>query len=250
VIAEAATGVDRLRRAARLEHIGRQAVRVSSVGDGPPLLLCNGLASPLETWGPFVEALDGHRVIAFDAPGAGDSPPPMRPLGIGGVARLAAAVLDRAGAPRAHVLGYSWGSAVAQHLAWRHADRVERLVLAAGSTGVGSVPGAPLAVLGLIAASFDVTNLRRPRTSPLGFAGQVGAIGTWSSLLWLHRVRARTLVVHGGADNAVPVVNAHVLAWGLRDAQLEVLPRADHRLFEPRHCGRVAVSVRAFLTAP
>ncbi len=244
------TGIDRLRRAARLERIGRQAVRVSSVGDGPPLLLCNGLASPLEAWGPFVEALDGHRLIAFDAPGVGESPPPVRPLGIGGIARLAAAVLDRAGAPRAHVLGYSWGSAVAQHLAWRHADRVDRLVLAAGSPGMGSVPGAPVAIVALMATTMAVGNPRRPRTSPLGFLGQIGAIGAWSSLPWLHLVRARSLVLHGGADYVVPVVNAHVLAWALRDAHLEVLPRADHLLFEPRACGRVAGSVRAFLAAP
>jgi pimeloyl-ACP methyl ester carboxylesterase len=248
--AGATTGVDRLRREARLEHLGGQAVRISSVGDGPPLLLCNGLASPLEAWGPFAEVFAGHRLIVFDAPGVGDSPPPVRPLGIGGVARLAAAVLDRVGAPRAHVLGYSWGSAVAQHLAWRHADRVDRLVLAAGSAGMGSVPGAPIAVLAMMVGTMAVANPRRPRTSPLGFAGQIGAIGTWSSLPWLHRVRARTLVVHGGADYVVPVVNAHVLAWALRDAQLEVLPRADHLLFEPRACGRVAASIRAFLAAP
>ncbi len=244
------TGIDRLRRAARIEHIGRHALRVSTVGEGPPLLLCNGLASPLEAWGPLVEALDGHRLVAFDAPGVGDSPAPLRPLGIGGVARLATAVLDRVGVSRAHVLGYSWGSAVAQQLAWRHAGRVDRLVLAAGSTGMGSVPGAPPAVLALMATTMRAGNPRRPRTSPLGFLGQIGAIGTWSSLPWLPLVRARTLVLHGGADAVAPVVNAHVLAWALADAHLEVLPRADHLLFETRWCERTAAAVRTFLAAP
>lgn len=242
-------GVARLRRAATIAHLGRHPVRMSVVGEGPVLLLCNGLASPIEAWGPLVDTLPGFRVVAFDAPGVGDSPAPTRPITIGTVARLATEVLDRAGAGRAHVLGYSWGGAVAQHLAWRHPARVDRLVLAAASAGMGSVPGAPLALAPLVVSMLRPSNPRRARTSPLGFLTQIGAIGAWSSLPWLHQVQARTLVLHGGADYAVPVINAHVLAWGLRDARLELLPRADHLVFEPRTVDRVATSLRNFLTA-
>jgi pimeloyl-ACP methyl ester carboxylesterase len=242
-------GTTRLRSAATVVHLGRHPVRTSVVGDGPPLLLCNGLASPIEAWGPLVDELPGFRIIAFDAPGVGDSPAPTRPITIGTVARLATEVLDHAGVTRAHVLGYSWGGAVAQHLAWRHAARVDRLVLASASAGMGSVPGVPLALAPLLVSMLHPDNPRRARTSPLGFLTQIGAIGSWTSLPWLHKVAARTLVVHGGADYAVPAINAHVLAWGLRDARLELLPRADHLVFEPRSVGRIAASVRTFLTA-
>lgn len=242
-------GTARLRRAARIVHLGPHPVRMSVVGDGPTLLVCNGLASPIETWGPLVDALHGFRVVAFDAPGVGDSPAPVRPITIGTVARLATEVLDVAGVARAHVLGYSWGGAVAQHLAWRHAGRVDHLVLVAASAGMGSVPGLPLALAPLVVSALRRDDLRRPRTSPAGFLAQIGAIGAWSSLPWLHRVQAPTLVVHGGADYAVPVINAHVLAWGLPDARLELLPRADHLVFAPRTVDAVATSVARFLTA-
>lgn len=242
-----ADGSTRLTQAASILHVGRQPLRVSAVGRGRPLLLCNGLAGPIESWGPFVDALSGVRVIAFDAPGVGDSPAARGPLTIGKVATLATAVLDHVGVERADVLGYSWGGAVAQHLAWRHAARVERLVLAASSTGAWSVPGLPVAFAPVLLSMLWGAGPRRPRTSPLGFCGQVGAIGTWTSLPWLHQLRAPTLVVHGGADYLVPAINAHVLAWGIPTAQLELLPRADHFLFEPRHVAAVAREVAAFL---
>ena len=51
-----------------------------------------------------------------------------------------------------------------------------------------------------------------------------------------------------GADYLVPVINAHLLAWGLRDSRLQLFPRADHLLFEPATVGRVAPSIATFLT--
>jgi pimeloyl-ACP methyl ester carboxylesterase len=45
------------------------------------------------------------------------------------------AVLDAAGIGRAHVLGASLGGMVAQELAIRHAERVDRLVLACTTPG-------------------------------------------------------------------------------------------------------------------
>ena len=47
-------------------------INVRDEGDGTPLLLINGLTRSLGSWEPFTDALRGHRVISFDAPGVGE----------------------------------------------------------------------------------------------------------------------------------------------------------------------------------
>src|ERR1035437_1461135 len=48
--------------------VGGLSLHVQVQGEGPPVLLLNGLGQPLESWDPFVAALRGRRVIRFDAP--------------------------------------------------------------------------------------------------------------------------------------------------------------------------------------
>lgn len=72
------------------------------------------------------------------------------PLGVSGLARLAAGVLDATGVERADVLGYSMGGIVTQQLAVDAPDRVRRIVLVATSCGVGSVPSSLIAVLNIV----------------------------------------------------------------------------------------------------
>ncbi len=237
----------RLHGAATRMQFGTTTVRLSSVGTGPPVLLCNGLATPIESWGPLVDSLDSFRLIAFDVPGVGDSPPRKGRLSIDGVADIAAAVLDHVEVPRAHVLGYSWGGAVAQHLAWRHPHRVDRLVLAATSVGLGAIPGLPWALVPLLRESFTASDPGRPRTSPAGLIGQLCAIATWSSLPFLAEVDAPALVLAGTADLVVPAGNAHLLAGLLRRAEIALVSGVGHRLFSARALGVVTDRLAAFL---
>ena len=48
------------------------------------------------------------------------------------------------------VLGISLGGAIAQQLAWQHADRIRRVVLVSTGTGAIMVPGAPSALLSML----------------------------------------------------------------------------------------------------
>ena len=106
-------------------------LHVEEYGDGPPLLLINGIGAHAGMWKPLREALPGPRLIAFDAPGTGRSATPPIPLSLEALARVAEGVLDELGVEQADVLGYSFGGAVAQRLARRAPERVRRLVLAA-----------------------------------------------------------------------------------------------------------------------
>src|SRR3990172_7796083 len=100
-------------------------------GSGPVLVLLHGFLLDSRMWRPQLESLPDHfTVIAWDAPGAGQSPDPPETFGIGDWADSLAGLLDAAGVDRAHVLGLSWGGILAQEFYRRHPARPRSLVLA------------------------------------------------------------------------------------------------------------------------
>ncbi|GAF45476.1 putative hydrolase [Rhodococcus wratislaviensis NBRC 100605] len=105
-------------------------LNVSQTGTGEPLLLIMGTSGSLGLWEPLVAPFaDHHRVIAFDNRGLGQSQRGDGPITVLSLAADAAALLAALEIERAHVLGWSLGSAVAQELALAHPDRVGGLVL-------------------------------------------------------------------------------------------------------------------------
>ena len=237
--------------------VGGLRVRIATQdGDGVPLLLITGIGAHVGMWEPFAERMPGRRLIAFDAPGTGGSQRPCLPLRLPALAAHVVALLDGLGVERADVLGYSWGGGLAQELARRAPDRVRRLVLCATSVGLGGMPPRPLAALLLatparyyhpalfrltvpsiaggrtarepgVLAAQEATRLAHP-PSPLGYAYQLYAAATFSSLPWLHRLRQPTLIVAGDDDPVVPVANARLLARQIPDARLHVVRGGGH----------------------
>jgi 3-oxoadipate enol-lactonase len=106
-------------------------------GEGRPLLFISGTGSDLRARpgvfdGPYAKAFD---LLAYDQRGLGRSSKPDAPYSMARYADDAAALLDHVGWASARVLGVSFGGMVAQELALRHPERVERLVLACASPG-------------------------------------------------------------------------------------------------------------------
>ena len=110
-------------------------------GEGEPLLLFSGIWGEVGLWEQLLPHLRGFRTIAFDPPGIGRSQRPPYPLSMWSLAQMGAAVLDAFGIESAHVLGASFGGAVAQQMAFSHPRRVRRLVLVSTSFGGGAMPG-------------------------------------------------------------------------------------------------------------
>ena len=212
-------------------------------GDGDPLLLLNGLTRPLESWEPFTQALGGHTIVSFDAPGSGRSPTPILPLPISMLARLAASVLDAAGLATADVLGYSHGGAVAQQLAVHAPTRVRRLVLVSTSCGVGATPGSQDALRALRPPSGASS---WPRSDAVGTLWHSMAVSSWSSIPFLGAIRAPVLVVSGARDRVVPPANSALLARRIPGAELVLLP-AGHDLQRAGAASVLARAVEPFL---
>ena len=241
---------------------------------GEPLLLINGLGANTDMWSPLAARFADRHIMLFDAPGTGRSSTPSRPMSIKGLAELAVAVLDYRGIGEADVLGYSYGGAIAQQMAWQHPDRIRRLVLAATNCGVGSVLGSPQAMFALAtpfryysktyfhrtaaalyggrtARNLDVRHrmmASRSKFPPssLGYTLQIMGGASWSSVCFLDRIQHETLVISGDDDPLIPVINAEYLADRIPNATLDIVERAGH-LFLIDDARRMGDRIRAFI---
>jgi len=100
-------------------------------GSGTPLLLIMGLAVDSTGWAlQTPEFAKHHRTTVFDNRGVGRSAKPAGPYTIAEMAEDAVGVMDALDITRAHVVGISMGGMIAQELALRYPERLDRLVLA------------------------------------------------------------------------------------------------------------------------
>ena len=111
---------------------GGVRLEVTEQGQGEPLLLICGTSQSHRLWAPLLPALTAeYHVISYDHRGIGNSGRTGGPISMASLAEDAAALLGELSFDRAHVLGWSLGSTVAQELALAHPERVASLVLAA-----------------------------------------------------------------------------------------------------------------------
>jgi 3-oxoadipate enol-lactonase len=225
-------------------------------GTGAPVLLIMGLGYPSAMWYRTRPALSAsYRTIALDNRGAGESDVPPGPYSIAMMASDAAAVLDAAGVPSAHVFGVSMGGMIAQEFALQYLERVQSLILGCTAFGGSNAKRADPAAVEMLKARtwmtreqaaeaaipfiYDTTTprhlidediaQRHPwPTSPAGYLAQLQAILGWESFSRLPQITAPTLVIHGRADRLVPSGNGELIAARIPGAQLVLLERASH----------------------
>jgi pimeloyl-ACP methyl ester carboxylesterase len=112
-------------------------------GTGPPLVLLHGgFGFDRRSWRRQIEALsDGYTVVAWDAPGCGRSSDPPPTFRLPDYADCLAGFVAALGLSQPHVLGLSFGGALALQLFGRHPTVPRSLVLAGAYAGwAGSLP--------------------------------------------------------------------------------------------------------------
>ena len=105
-------------------------------GQGPALVLLHGAYEDSRIWSRQFDALsDAFTVIAWDAPGCGLSDDPPETFTASDYGDCVAGFIDALQLTAPHVLGLSWGSALALSLYERHPDAMASLVLASAYAG-------------------------------------------------------------------------------------------------------------------
>jgi pimeloyl-ACP methyl ester carboxylesterase len=102
----------------------------TSEGNGPPVLMIQGVGVAGCGWRPQADALaHAFRVVTFDNRGIGGSTRGSAPLSIDLMADDALAIADAAGLDRFHLVGHSMGGLIAQAAALRARPRIQSLTL-------------------------------------------------------------------------------------------------------------------------
>ncbi|MEN0136450.1 MAG: alpha/beta fold hydrolase [Rhodococcus sp. (in: high G+C Gram-positive bacteria)] len=224
-----------------------QHVTAQVSGSGEPLVLLNGLSRPMASWAAFTTALDARMIVSFDAPGVGRSATPVLPLSMHALSDIVADVLDAVDVPRADVIGFSHGGAIAQQFAFSRPERVRRLVLLSTSCGSGATPGSGKKLWNSVVGARNAQRWVPART--VGALWQVAAVAGWSSIPFLGSITSPTLVVCGEHDKIVPLANSQLLRSRIPNALLSVVP-GGHDLQRPGAAETVAAQVLHFLDDP
>jgi pimeloyl-ACP methyl ester carboxylesterase len=234
-----------------------------SHGDGPPLLLLEGMGGDIPGWRRNVPTLaTRHRVVVYDHRGNGRSLMPDEPVTMAAFVDDAIAMLDAIGADRGHLYGQSFGGMVAMESALTHPDHVRSLVLActnagprrATHSGARAAKGRPYELLyseGFVrehpqhvAEDLRVGSATPQR--PHARRRQWEAMESWDAWDRIGEITCPTLVLHGTEDRLVPVENARRVASRILGARLALLEGAGH-LYHSEQPDAADAAVLAFL---
>ncbi len=115
-------------------------------GAGRPMVLLHGGLGSGEMFGPVLPMLAaGHLVIAPDLQGHGRTADVDRPIDVRVMADDIAALIDHLSLEKPDVVGYSLGGGVAMHLAFRHPEKLRRLVSVSANIRRDAIPAEMLA---------------------------------------------------------------------------------------------------------
>ncbi|QDX82309.1 3-oxoadipate enol-lactonase [Denitratisoma sp. DHT3] len=226
-------------------------------GDRPWLTLCHSLACDLSMWDDQIAALTScFNVLRYDIRGHGGSSAPDLPYGFEMMVADLLGLLDGLGVAQTHFCGLSLGGMIGQYFALMAPRRLDRLVLCSTSSGYGAGNGVEKlweqriaqARAGGMAAMVEGTLERwftepyrcaNPavmerigtliRNTPLaGYAGCGRMVASLDTTGRLVDIQAPTLVLVGEDDAGTPPAMAEVIARGIPQARLELLPQASH----------------------
>ena len=237
--------------------VAGRRVAYREAGAGPGLLLLHGVGSGSASWAAQLASLARRRrVIAWDAPGYGESD--LLPGAAPRAADYAAAALglaDALGLERFVLLGHSLGGIMAAALAARHPARLERLVLSAPAAGYGKAPdpereariGPRLSEMALLGpaglADKRARNLLAPNAGPEaiahvravmaelrpdGYAQACQLLGGADIFEDLRAIATPTLVMCGNADAITPEAGCRRIAAAIAGARYQTLRGVGH----------------------
>jgi 3-oxoadipate enol-lactonase len=230
----------------------RLAHRFDGDPAAPVLMLAGSLGSTLAMWEPQLPLAERFRLLRYDHPGHGGSPPAEAPLTIDDLGRGVVELLDELELERASFCGLSLGGMVATWLASRAPERVERLVLCCTAARLGPPEfweeraelvrrEGMAAVADTVVGRWFTPRFHQTRasevdrframlrgTDPESYARCCEAIRDLDLRDDLRAIVAPTVVIAGAEDPSTPVEHAETIVRGIAGSRLVVVPDAAH----------------------
>ena len=240
-------------------------IHYTDLGQGRPVVLIHGWPLSHRMWESQIAALvdAGHRVVAYDRRGFGDSGRPTAGYDYDTFASDLNELMTQLDLRDATLAGFSMGGGeVARYIARYGEGRVARAMLLGAvppfllktddnpqgvdrATFDGMIAGVKADRVGFLASFFpafynaDTGNVGADvipfskwiawAASPVGTAACITAFGTTDFRDDLRRITVPTLVAHGDADRIVPLeISGQRSAEMIRGARLEVVRGAPH----------------------
>ncbi|WP_342676689.1 alpha/beta fold hydrolase [Methanofollis sp. UBA420] len=237
-------------------HVNDIDMYYEAHGEGEPLLMIQGLGFEISAMvtepgkSRYIDKFtDSYRVIVYDYRGVGRTDKPDMPYTIEMLADDTIGLMDALGIRKAHIMGTSMGSQIAQTIAAKYPERVKGLVLVVGFTRVLPL----MRLIGIITTNIPgikekmtgwIYQQKYPPT-PASFRRITDAANQCDTRELCGRIAAPTLIVNGTKDGIVPMKITRELADGIPGARL-VLVEGDH-LFVAKNPDLLITPALAFL---
>jgi len=219
-------------------------------GSGEPLILVHGGESNRTQFTALRPHLgDQLRVISYDQRDSGVTTGPKDPYDVATLADDLSELVEALGLHQVHILGTSFGGAVAQQFALRHPEKLRSLILVCTTPSINLPSPALERILNMgpderreaaVDFLFSVEGRKkdpelvsrnwtslvsRPKDAD---ARRHAAAVSHDVLDQLDAIQAPTLVIHGDEDQMATVDGAQILAQRIPGARLELIEGARH----------------------
>lgn len=213
--------VDRTDALRRTVHVGAPvdadiSLLVAGDAHGTRVVLVHGTPGSAQGWTDYLlDPPPGLEIVALDRPGFGRSGPDGALTSLAAQAAVVAALLPTDGR-RAVLLGHSLGGPIVARVAAEHPDQVAAVVLLAASVDPALEeihPMQPIGAWGPVRRMLPRA-IRNANAELMALRPELVALQGL-----LDRISAPVLIVHGTADELVPVANVPYLQARLRGAR-------------------------------
>jgi len=219
-----------------------------SVGSGKPLIFLHGAMGTGQVWKPYIPILsEDFNLILPDIRGHGKTENPGKKIDLHLMADDIAALIDALKLDKPFICGWSGGGDIGLDIAMRYPDCVSRLIVGGITLRVTEAARATLMAMGLEGPgqiNFEQAEKAIPQLTDQWKKDHVQSPLHWKELITqvsfeminptlpaeddLRHISVPTLIIWGDRDQFLPVEDAVELYRLIPNAQLAVVPNADH----------------------
>ncbi len=244
-----------------ISQLAQHSIHYREAGEGKALIILHGLGNNSQSWAHQLRQLEEQfRVIAWDAPGYGDSSDPKEEFQqFSQFADVLKEFLDRLGLQSVYLLGHSMGSAIALDFTSRFPEMVDALIIADATRGAAGVSPeenerrlqnrlhaintlhpselARTRVKALLSPNASVEVVKEAerimsQVRPAGYRSVSYSLSNLNQMDLLSTISVPTLVMCGELDGVTPVSESKVFHELIPHSKLAIVPNTGHLCYQ------------------